>query len=215
MEVRVAKPQEYAAVLDFYTRMIDEMRGTDFDVQWKHGVHPSPEFLRASVDAGRVYLGVVEGDEVVSSAGAQLDEPAEGADTPGASGVLDTPDVSDAPNAAPRPAIACALVMNDETAPGYETVSWRVDAPPADVWVLHVVATLPAYHGRGYAYQLVSAAVEAARAAGKKSLRLDTFDFNDRARRLYEKCGFDFVGTATTFYKDIGNIDAAMYEHVL
>lgn len=206
MEVRVAKPREYAAVLDFYTRMVDEMRGTDFDVRWKHGVHPSPEFLRASVDAGCVYLGVVAGDEVVPSAGAQLGESAEGADTSDAPG---------APTVASRSAIACALVMNDETAPGYETANWQVDVPPADVWVLHVVATLPAYHGRGYAYQLVSAAVEAARAAGKKSLRLDTFDFNDRARRLYEKCGFDFVGTATTFYKDIGDIDAAMYEHVL
>ena len=39
---------------DPITKMIDEMRDTDFDVCWEHGVHPSPAFLRASVDAGEV-----------------------------------------------------------------------------------------------------------------------------------------------------------------
>ena len=40
LEVRVARPDEFDAVLAFYTTMIDEMQGTDFDVQWQHGVHP-------------------------------------------------------------------------------------------------------------------------------------------------------------------------------
>ena len=39
---------------DQITKMIDEMRDTDFDVCWEHGVHPSPAFLRASVDAGEI-----------------------------------------------------------------------------------------------------------------------------------------------------------------
>ena len=52
LEVRVARPDEFDAVLAFYTTMIDEMQGTDFDVQWQHGVHPSPAFLRESLEAG-------------------------------------------------------------------------------------------------------------------------------------------------------------------
>ena len=51
LEVRVARPDEFDAVLAFYTTMIDEMQGTDFDVQWQHGVHPSPAFLRESLEA--------------------------------------------------------------------------------------------------------------------------------------------------------------------
>ena len=46
LEVRVARPDEFDAVLAFYTTMIDEMQGTDFDVQWQHGcllyTSPSP-----------------------------------------------------------------------------------------------------------------------------------------------------------------------------
>ena len=47
LEVRVARPNEFDAVLAFYTTMIDEMQGTDFDVQWQHGVHPSSRWRRA------------------------------------------------------------------------------------------------------------------------------------------------------------------------
>ena len=59
LEVRVARPNEFDAVLAFYTTMIDEMQGTDFDVQWQHGVHPSPTFLRESLEAGQVIVGLL------------------------------------------------------------------------------------------------------------------------------------------------------------
>lgn len=186
MEVRVARGDEAEQVVAFYTRMIDEMRGTDFDVRWRHGVHPSPEFLRASVDAGDVLVGVLDADD------------------PGAS------------EAVGASRIACALVMNGEADTGYERGAWLVDAAPQDVAVLHVVATLPAFHGRGFARQLVNASVDAARAAGKKAVRLDTFATNLRGRRLYESCGFVCVGEHPRFYPHIDpTLATALYECVL
>ena len=56
--------------------------------------------------------------------------------------------------------IASAMVVNHEGEPGYEAVPWSVDAPPENVGVLHVVATLPAYHGRGFARQLLQGGME-------------------------------------------------------
>ncbi len=53
LEVRMARPDEIDAVLAFYTTMIDDMQGTDFDVQWHHDVHPSTAFLRESLAAAR------------------------------------------------------------------------------------------------------------------------------------------------------------------
>lgn len=47
-----------------------------------------------------------------------------------------------------EPIIASAMVVNHEGAPGYNAVPWAVDAAPEQVGVLHVVATLPAFHGR-------------------------------------------------------------------
>ena len=63
LKVRRARADEFDQVLDFYTNMIDGMRGTEFDVCWEHDVHPSSAFLRASVDAGEVYVGLVEDGE--------------------------------------------------------------------------------------------------------------------------------------------------------
>ena len=60
LTVRMARTDEFEQVMDFYTQMIDEMRGTDFDVLWEHGIHPSPAFLREAISAGQVYVGVLD-----------------------------------------------------------------------------------------------------------------------------------------------------------
>ena len=41
LKVRRARADEFDQVLDFYTNMIDGMRGTEFDVCWEHDVHLS------------------------------------------------------------------------------------------------------------------------------------------------------------------------------
>lgn len=186
LTVRVARADEAEQVVAFYTRMIDGMIGTDFDVRWRHGVHPSPEYLRAATHAGEVLVGVVDADD---------------------------PDASEASGSS---RIACALVMNGEADPGYGRGAWRVAADPHETAVLHVVGTLPAFHGRGFARQLVNASVEAARAAGKKAVRLDTFTTNVRGRGLYESCGFVCVGEHPRFYPDIDPaLATALYEFAL
>lgn len=182
--IRQARVDEFDQVLDFYTKMIDGMRGTDFDVCWEHGVHPSPAFLRASVDAGEAYVGLVDEGEGASEC---------------------------------EPRIAAAMVLNGEGSSGYERVPWRVEAGPGEVLVVHVLGTLPVYHGRGYARAMVEACIDVARAAGKKAVRLDTFPFNTRARRLYESCGFEDCGTYQLVYDNVdeGGADFVMYERAL
>lgn len=191
LTIRQARVDEFDQVMDFYTKMIDEMRDTDFDVCWEHGVHPSPAFLRASVDAGEVYVGLAdegEGDGEAASA--------DGADD----------------GRAPR--IASAMVLNGEGDAGYERAPWRVAAGSDEVLVVHVLGTLPVYHGHGYARAMVEACIDAARAAGKKAVRLDTFTTNVRAQNLYESCGFVNCGIYEGFYDFLG-LSAVMYEYAL
>lgn len=111
-----------------------------------------------------------------------------------------------------HPVIASAMVVNHEGSPGYEAVPWAVDAAPECVGVLHVVATLPAYHGRGFARQLLTRSIEISRADGLAVLRLDTFPHNKRARSLYESCGFEDRGDWTVYYPALGDIQVSMYE---
>ena len=176
--VRWARADEADQVLDFYTRMIDGMRGTEFDVCWEHDVHPTRAFLRASTEAGEVL--------VVEAPGT------------GAAG----------------PCFAAALVLNAEADPGYGQARWQVDAAPDEVLVVHVLATLPQFHGRGYARQLLEGAIAAAREAGAKALRLDTFTTNGRAQGLYESCGFANCGVYEDFYPHLGRA-GVLYEFAL
>ena len=57
--------------------------------------------------------------------------------------------------------------------------------------------------------------MEAARAAGKKAVRLDTFVTNARGRRLYDSCGFDCLGTHVLRYGNLGPTAVALYEKAL
>lgn len=199
LEVRKASVDEFDAVLDFYMQVVDEMQGTEFDIQWRRGGHPSPVFLRESVEAGQMYIGVESGETDEASADAATA-------------------LADAPTAlvsAADPVIACAMVVNHEGAPGYASVDWAADVPDEVVGVLHVVATSPAFRGRGYGRQLILDAIELARAEGLAVLRLDTFPYNTRGRRLYESCGFTDKGTWTVNYPDMGDIQVEMYELVL
>ncbi len=180
--VRQARVDEFDQVMDFYTKMIDEMRDTDFDVCWEHGVHPSPAFLRASVDAGEAYVGLVDGRGRCGRGPRAAHRVGHGAER----------------------RRRCRL----------RTRSWHVTAAPDEVLVVHVLGTLPAYHGRGFARAMVEACIDVARAAGKRAVRLDTFTTNVRAQSLYESCGFVNCGVCEGFY-DLLGLSAVMYEYAV
>lgn len=174
LEVRKATAADADTVIAFYTRMIDEMVGTDFDILWKHDEHPSRAFLRESVERGRLHMGIAEDG-----------------------------------------CMACGLVIDHEQAPGYEDVPWEVDAPLDRIGIVHAVATLPAYHGRGFATALMERAIEAARGEGLRALRLDTFVDNVRSHGLYGKLGFINHGAHPVYYDDLGTVDLDLFEYVL
>ncbi|WP_251211947.1 GNAT family N-acetyltransferase [Adlercreutzia murintestinalis] len=174
LTVRKATKDDMDAVMDFYTNMIDEMQGTDFDILWKHDEHPSHAFLRESVERGYLTIGIADDG-----------------------------------------CIACALVIDHTRAPGYEQAPWRIKAPLESIGIVHAVATRPAYHGRGFAKQLLSEAIDAAREEGMKSLQLDTFVENVRSHGLYEGLGFVNHGAWPVFYDDLGTVDLDLFEYVL
>lgn len=184
LEVRRGTPEDFDAVLDFYTQMIDQMRGTDFDVLWEHDKHPSPAFMRTSLEQDRVYLGWATSGE----------NDGEGED---------------------QTELACAMIVNADGADGYDQTEWGCSATPDELGVLHVVATLPKYHGQGFARTLLTEVIEQERAAGTKALRLDTFPYNVRGRGLYESLGFDYRGDITLWYPALGDVVLSMYELVL
>lgn len=62
MNVRAADPNELPAIKALYSDIIDAMRGTEFDVGWEMGEHPSHEALRTAADAGNLFIAVDDSD---------------------------------------------------------------------------------------------------------------------------------------------------------
>lgn len=100
--------------------------------------------------------------------------------------------------------IAAAYIMNNECDPAYDAVPWRVEADKKHAAILHALRVAPNYGGRGYAGRLVEHAAEAARAKGRKAIRLDCLVENTIAHKLYLSHGFQTVGETEMYYEDIG-----------
>jgi ribosomal protein S18 acetylase RimI-like enzyme len=62
------------------------------------------------------------------------------------------------------------------------------------VWHVNGLAVDPAHEGRGIGQALMEALIEEARARGGLRMTLRVFAANERARRLYERLGFEREG---------------------
>lgn len=73
---------------------------------------------------------------------------------------------------------------------GPHAMPFEPKGKPIELRQLYV---LPDWHGSGLANRLMSWAIDEARARGADELYLSVFTDNPRARRFYERYGFEFV----------------------
>lgn len=90
--------------------------------------------------------------------------------------------------------ICASMILNNEQAPEYDAVEWNYPAPPKQVLVVHTLCIPPEMAGRGYGRQMVAYAKEYARANGYAVIRIDTYAYNEPAKALYLKNGFQIAG---------------------
>lgn len=64
-----------------------------------------------------------------------------------------------------------------------------------DTGSIYSIYTLQQYWGKGIAYKLMDKAVDILKEEGCKHISLWVYEENIRARKFYEKCGFQFDGT--------------------
>jgi ribosomal protein S18 acetylase RimI-like enzyme len=131
-----------------------------------------------------------------------------------------TTDSSPAPPAPPdqpffgeRNQLADVLVAEaDGQVIGYAILRQAVPIPShGDVLEINGLAVDPAHQGHGAGRQLVEACAEQARSRGARKLTLRVLGNNDRARRLYEACGFQIEGVL----RDEFNLDGRYVDDVL
>lgn len=90
--------------------------------------------------------------------------------------------------------IVGAFVLNDDPDGAYENAVWSQELPQGAYMVCHTLATASDRQGKGIGKRMVEFCVEYAKKQGFRSLRLDVVPENLPARKLYEACGFHYVG---------------------
>jgi ribosomal protein S18 acetylase RimI-like enzyme len=78
---------------------------------------------------------------------------------------------------------------------GWGKIEHPTPLPASDhVWHVTGLAVDPGHEGRGVGRALVEALVEAACSRGGRRVTLRVFAPNERAQRLYKRCGFEVEG---------------------
>lgn len=87
------------------------------------------------------------------------------------------------------------IILNDKQVPAYDAAPWSVEAEPDEVMVIHTFLVHPDYRRWGAGRLLMEFAERQALKEGKKTLRLDVYEKNEPAVRLYEGLGYRYVST--------------------
>lgn len=83
---------------------------------------------------------------------------------------------------------------------GRELLGYSVSMPGVDELHLLNLTVAPAHQGQGHARALLAHLAEAARAKKALQIWLEVRESNERARRLYERWGFEPVGLRKGYY---------------
>lgn len=108
--------------------------------------------------------------------------------------------------------IAGSIVVNGKQEKGYESVTWKSPAKQSDVAVIHTFMVHPDYKKMGFGEKLLEFAEETAKKQGKDVIRLDVYEKNAPAIRLYKRMGYCFAGTADLGYSEYGLDLFQLYE---
>jgi len=111
--------------------------------------------------------------------------------------------------------IAAAMVLNCDANEGYRDASWQVDACEGEAMVIHALGVHPRFGGRGFGAEMTRYAIDVARNAGMKAIRLDVLKGNEPARRIYVSCGFEPIGWVQMYYENTGLADFELFECAL
>ena len=111
--------------------------------------------------------------------------------------------------------IAGSIILNHNTEKGYDTAPWSIPASKDEVYAIHTLAVHPNYVNLGVGRQLLEFAENYSRDNQAKALRLDVYEHNCPAIRLYEKCGYQFVARVDLGYSAYGLDWFLLFEKVL
>lgn len=111
--------------------------------------------------------------------------------------------------------IVAVAVINQIQVDEYKYAVWKHNARDHEVMVLHSLAVDPFEKNKGYGKAFVAFYEDYAKQHGCTVLRMDTNVSNTRARRLYQKLGYDEIGIVKCVFNGIPNVQLVCLEKYL
>lgn len=96
--------------------------------------------------------------------------------------------------------IVGTVILRHEPEEGYQQADWHVDLDYSEILVVYTLAVHPDYRQQGAGKKLMEFVLGYAKKAGMKAVRLDVYEKNIPAIKLYEKMGFEYIDTVDLGY---------------
>lgn len=91
--------------------------------------------------------------------------------------------------------IAGSVILSHNPEPAYHKAKWQSEFNYSDVLVIHTFVVHPNFMKCGVGKALMDFSAENGIESKAKSVRLDVYEGNIPAIKLYEKCGFKYIDT--------------------
>lgn len=111
--------------------------------------------------------------------------------------------------------IVGSIILSHKPESAYHKVKWNIDSAYSDVFVVHTFVVHPSYLKLGIGTQLLDFATQLSIIEHIKSIRLDVYENNIPAIKLYEKCGFQYVDAVDLGLGAYGLDRFMLYEKIL
>lgn len=108
-----------------------------------------------------------------------------------------------------------SIILSHEPEPAYYKAKWAFESDYLDVFVVHTFVVHPEFMKCGVGNALIDFSIEHSIRSNVKSIRLDVYEGNIPAIKLYEKCGFKYVDTVDLGLSNYGLDWFKLYEKLL
>jgi len=111
--------------------------------------------------------------------------------------------------------IVGSIILSHEPESAYSKAKWKIEADYSNIYVIYTFVVHPAYLKNGIGMKLMNFATQHCTNKHAKSIRLDVYEKNMPAIRLYEKCGFEYIDTVDLGLGKYGLNHFKLYEKLL
>jgi len=111
--------------------------------------------------------------------------------------------------------IVGTIILNHNAEKAYHNVRWSFESDYSDVFVVHTFLVHPEFLKRGIGKQLLEYAEQYGKNLKIKALRLDVYENNMPAIKLYKSCGFNYIGTVDLGLGEYGLNWFELYEKLI